>query len=158
MTDFLHLLDPVSLLSITLITATPLTLAALGGVMSERSGVVNIALEGIMLTGAFIGYGVAFITHNLWLGALAAVGSGMLIASLHAVLSISLMVDQIVSGMVINILAVGVTGVFYRVYLESGTTVGPGTFPHWNIPVLSSIPVVGPVFFQNQFVTYEMRV
>jgi len=158
MTDFLQQLDPVSLLSITLITATPLTLAALGGVMSERSGVVNIALEGIMLTGAFIGYGVAFFTHNLWLGALAAVGSGMAIASLHAVLSISLMVDQIVSGMVINILAVGITGVFYRVYLESATTVGPGTFPHWNVPILSSIPVLGPVFFQNQFVTYAMLV
>lgn len=158
MTDFLQQLDPVSLLSITLITATPLTLAALGGVMSERSGVVNIALEGIMLTGAFIGYGVAFFTHNLWLGALAAVGAGMLIASLHGLLSISLMVDQIVSGMVINILAVGITGVFYRVYLESATSVGPGTFPHWNVPILSSIPVVGPVFFQNQFVTYAMLV
>lgn len=158
MTDFLHLLDPISLLSITLITATPLTLAALGGVMSERSGVVNIALEGIMLMGAFIGFGVAFVTHNLWLGTLAAVAAGMLIASLHAVLSISLMVDQIVSGMVINILAVGVTGVFYRVYFESATTAGPGTFPHWKVPILSSIPVLGPVFFQNQFVTYAMLV
>jgi len=158
MTDFLHQLDPVSLLSITLITATPLTLAALGGVMSERSGVVNIALEGIMLMGAFVGYGVAFFTHNLWVGALSAVGAGMLVAALHAVLSISLMVDQIVSGMVINILAVGITGVFYRVYLEEGTSLGPGTFPHWNVPFLSSIPVLGPVFFQNQFVTYAMLV
>ena len=158
MTDFFHQLDPVGLLSITLITATPLTLAALGGVMSERSGVVNIALEGIMLMGAFIGYVVAFTTHNLWLGALAAVGAGMLIASLHAVLSISLLVDQIVSGMVINIMAVGVTGVFYRVYLESSTKAGPGTFPHWNVPALSSIPVLGPILFQNQFVTYAMLI
>jgi simple sugar transport system permease protein len=154
--DFLHQLDPVSLLSITLITATPLTLAALGGVMSERSGVVNIALEGIMLTGAFIGYAVAFFAHNLWIGVAAAVLSGMIIASLHAVLSITFMVDQIVSGMVINILAVGITGVFYRTYLESATTAGPGTLPHWSIPGLSSIPVLGPIFFQNQFVTYAM--
>ena len=156
MSDFLHQLDPVSLLSITLITATPLTLAALGGVMSERSGVVNIALEGIMLTGAFIGYAVAFFAHNLWIGVAAAVLSGMIIASLHAVLSITFMVDQIVSGMVINILAVGITGVFYRTYLESATTAGPGTLPHWSIPGLSSIPVLGPIFFQNQFVTYAM--
>src|SRR2546425_8661594 len=156
MTDFLHQLDPVSLLSITLITATPLTLAALGGMMCERSGVVNIALEGIMLTGAFIGYGVAYFTHNLWIGMFAAVISGMIIASLHAVLSISLLVDQIVSGMVINILAVGITGVFYRTYLESATARGPGTLPHWNVPVLADIPVVGPIFFQNQFVTYAM--
>ena len=156
MSDFLHRLDLVSLLTITLVTATPLTLAALGGIMSERSGVVNIALEGIMLTGAFIGYGVAFFTHSLWVGVLAAVISGMLIASLHAMLSISFLVDQIVSGAVINILAVGITGVFYRTYLESATRAGPGTLPHWNVPVLSSVPVVGPVFFQNQFVTYAM--
>jgi ABC-type uncharacterized transport system permease subunit len=158
MSEFLHQLDPVSLLSITLITATPLTLAALGGMMCERSGVVNIALEGIMLTGAFIGYAVAFFTHNLWIGLAAAILSGMIIASLHAVLSISFMVDQIVSGMVINILAVGITGVFYRTYLESATSVGPGTFPHWNVPVFSSIPVFGPIFFENQFVTYAMLV
>lgn len=158
MSEFLQQLDPVSLLSITLITATPLTLAALGGMMCERSGVVNIALEGIMLTGAFIGYAVAFFTHNLWIGVAAAVLSGMIIASLHAVLSISLLVDQIVSGMVINIMAVGITGVFYRTYLESATSAGPGTLPHWNVPVLSSIPVIGPIFFENQFVTYAMLV
>jgi ABC-type uncharacterized transport system permease subunit len=156
MTQFLSQLDPVGLLSITLVTATPLTLAAMGGMMCERSGVVNIALEGIMLTGAFIGYGVAFFSHNLWLGVLAAVFAGMVIASLHAVLSISFLVDQIVSGTVINIMAVGITGVFYRTYLESATTAGPGTLPQWNVPLLSSIPVVGPIFFQNQFVTYSM--
>jgi simple sugar transport system permease protein len=156
--EFLLHLDPVSLLSITLVTATPLTLAALGGTMCERSGVVNIALEGIMLVGAFIGFGVAFFTHNLWIGVLAAVVSGMVIATLHAVLSISFLVDQIVSGMVINILAVGITGVFYRTYLESATAAGPGTLPHWNVPMLSAIPVLGPIFFQNQFVTYAMLV
>jgi simple sugar transport system permease protein len=155
---FLHQLDLISLLSITLITATPLTLAALGGMMCERSGVVNIALEGIMLTGAFIGYTVAFFTHSLWLGVLAAVVSGMIIASLHAVLSITFLVDQIISGMVINILAVGITGVFYRTYLESATAAGPGTLPHWSVPVLSTIPVLGPILFQNQFVTYAMLV
>jgi len=153
---FLSQLDPVSLLSITLVTATPLTLAALGGMMCERSGVVNIALEGIMLTGAFVGYAAAFATHNLWLGVLAAILAGMLIAALHAVLSINFLVDQIVSGTVINILAVGITGVFYRNFIESQNTAGPGTLPQWNIPLLSQIPVLGPIFFQNQFVTYAM--
>jgi simple sugar transport system permease protein len=153
---FLSQLDPVSLLSITLVTATPLTLAALGGMICERSGVVNIALEGIMLTGAFVGYAAAFATHNLWLGVLAAIAAGMLIAGLHAVLSINFLVDQIVSGTVINILAVGITGVFYRQFIESQNTAGPGTFPQWNIPVLADIPVLGPIFFQNQFVTYAM--
>src|SRR5207245_7979234 len=158
LSEFLQQLDPVSLLSITLITATPLTLAALGGLTCERSGVVNIALEGVMLTGAFIGYAVAFFTHNLWIGVAAAVLSRMLIASLHAVLSISLLVDQIVSGMVINIMAVGITGVFYRTYLESATSAGPGTLPHCNVPVLPYLPVIGPIFFENQFVTYAMLV
>ncbi|HEY2597411.1 MAG TPA: ABC transporter permease [Candidatus Dormibacteraeota bacterium] len=156
MNTFLSQLDPVSLLSITLVTATPLTLAALGGMICERSGVVNIALEGIMLTGAFVGYAAAFATHNLWLGVLAAIAAGMLIAGLHAVLSINFLVDQIVSGTVINILAVGITGVFYRQFIESQNTAGPGTFPQWNIPVLADIPVLGPIFFQNQFVTYAM--
>jgi general nucleoside transport system permease protein len=155
---FLSQLDPVSLLSITLVTATPLTLAALGGMMCERSGVVNIALEGIMLTGAFVGYAAAFATHNLWLGVLGAILAGMLIAALHAVLSINFLVDQIVSGTVINILAVGITGVFYRNFIESQNTAGPGTLPQWNIPLLSQIPVLGPIFFQNQFITYAMLV
>ncbi|HEY8735864.1 MAG TPA: ABC transporter permease [Candidatus Dormibacteraeota bacterium] len=158
MSTFLSQLDPVSLLSITLVTATPLTLAALGGMMCERSGVVNIALEGIMLTGAFVGYAAAFATHNLWLGVLGAILAGMLIAALHAVLSISFLVDQIVSGTVINILAVGITGVFYRNFIESQNTAGPGTLPQWNVPLLSQIPVLGPIFFQNQFVTYAMLV
>ena len=158
MSSFLSQLDPVSLLSITLVTATPLTLAALGGMVCERSGVVNIALEGIMLTGAFVGYAAAFATHNLWLGVLAAILAGMLIAALHAVLSINFLVDQIVSGTVINILAVGITGVFYRNFIESQNTAGPGTLPQWNVPLLSQIPVLGPIFFQNQFVTYAMLV
>lgn len=158
MSSFLSQLDPVSLLSITLVTATPLTLAALGGMMCERAGVVNIALEGIMLIGAFVGYAAAFATHNLWLGVLGAILAGMLIAALHAVLSINFLVDQIVSGTVINILAVGITGVFYRNFIESQNAAGPGTLPQWNIPLLSQIPVLGPIVFQNQFITYAMLV
>src|SRR5205807_5631889 len=115
----------------TLVTATPLTLAALGGVMSERSGVVNIALEGIMLTAAFVGFAAAVFSHSLGVGILASILAGMLIAALHAVLSIEFLVDQIVSGTVINILAVGITGVFYRTFLQEGNVRGPGTLPVW---------------------------
>jgi general nucleoside transport system permease protein len=140
----------------TLVTATPLTLAALGGVMSERSGVVNIALEGMMLTGAFAGYVVALFTHSLWLGLIAAVLAGMLIASIHAILAISFVVDQIVSGTVINILAIGITGVFYRTYLESQSVAGPGHLETWHVPVLGDLPIVGQILFQNAFVTYLM--
>lgn len=156
MTELLQRADLVGLASATLLAATPLVLAALGGLMCERSGVVNIALEGIMLTTAFVGYVVAFLTHDLWLGLLAAVVAGMLVAALHAVLSIRFLVDQIVSGTVINILAVGVTGVFYRTFLEQANVRGPGTLPLWKVPLFSQLPLVGPVFFQQQFVTYAM--
>jgi general nucleoside transport system permease protein len=158
MQGFLRRADLVGLASATVLASTPLVLAALGGTMSERSGVVNIALEGIMLTGAFTGFVAAVATHNLWFGVLVAVVSGVLIAGLHAVLAIEFQVDQIVSGMVINILAVGITGVYYRTFLQNGTTAGITPLPQWNIPLLSQIPVLGPVFFQHQFVTYAMLV
>src|SRR5437660_10273571 len=156
--EFLSHQDVVGLLAQTVVAARPLAPAALGGIMCERSGVVNIALEGIMLTGAFVGYAVALAAHNVWLGVLAAVVAGMLIATLHAALSVSLMVDQIVSGMVINILAVGITGVFHRNCIVSSGLAGPDTLPHWNIPGLSALPVLGRIFFQNQFVTYAMLI
>jgi len=158
---FQHILqraDLVNLAAATLVASTPLVLAALGGLLCERSGVVNIALEGIMLTGAFVGYAVASNTHNLWLGVLAAVVAGMAIAGLHAVLSIAFVVDQIVSGTVINILAVGITGVFYRAYIQQSEVRGPGILPVWKVPGLSEIPVVGPIFFQQAFVTYAALV
>ena len=158
MNDFLQRADLIGLAAATILAATPLVLAALGGVVSERSGVVNIALEGIMLTGSFVGYVVALFTHSLWIGILAAILAGMLIAALHAVLSIHFLVDQIISGTVINILAVGITGVFYRNFIQDSTVRGPGTLPVWNVPVLSQIPVIGPIFFQTQFVTYASLV
>ena len=155
---WLQNVDLIGLASATLIAATPLVLAALGGVMSERSGVVNIALEGIMLTAAFAGIAVASLTHSLAVGLLASVLAGMLIAALHAVLSIEFLVDQIVSGTVINILAVGVTGVFYRSSSAQGVQ-GPGTLPIIHFPVLSGIPVIGPILFQQKaLVTYLMLV
>lgn len=154
----IHASDIAIFGSQTLVTATPLTLAALGGMLCERSGVVNIALEGIMLTGAFVGYAVAFVSHDLWLGIVAAILAGVLIASIHAVLAITFLVDQIVSGTVINILAIGVTGVFYRTYIEQSLEPGPGVLPTWNVPLLSDIPVLGPILFQNAIVTYAMLV
>ena len=158
MNEFLQRADLIGLAAATILAATPLVLAALGGVVSERSGVVNIALEGIMLTGSFVGFVVALFTHNLWIGVLAAVGAGMIIAALHAVLSIHFLVDQIISGTVINILALGITGVFYRNFIQDSNLRGPGTLPVWNVPLLSHIPIIGRIFFQTQFVTYASLV
>src|SRR5438105_1486809 len=108
--------------------------------MSERSGVVNIALEGIMLTSAFAGYAGAFATHNLWFGLLIAVLAGTAIAAVHAVLSIEFLVDQIVSGTVINILAVGITGVYYRTFIQSTNVRGPGVLPFWKCRCSATCP------------------
>ena len=135
-----------------------MTLAALGGVVSERSGVVNIALEGMMLMSAFTGYVVAFQTHNIWLGVLAGMLTGVVISALHAALSISLMVDQIVSGFVINILALGITGLFFKGFLQEASVAGPGVLPTWEIPLLSKIPVIGPILFIHQPITYAMLI
>jgi ABC-type uncharacterized transport system permease subunit len=145
MTDFLAHLDLAGFIIATLVAATPLVLAGMGGVMSERSGVVNIALEGIMLTSAFAGYAAAVATHNLWLGVVVAVVAGMLIAALHAVLSIQFLVDQIVSGTVINILAIGITGSFYRTYIQNAELSGTGVLPALHLSFLPNSPFVGVI-------------
>ncbi len=108
------LLTAASIVAVSLTKATPLTLGALAGVCSERSGVVNIAIEGLMLIAAFTGFFVGVYTRNLALALLAAVLSGGVMALLHAVLSITFKVDQIISGTVVNILAFGLTGYLNR--------------------------------------------
>lgn len=103
--------------------ATPLALAAIGGTICERSGVVNIALEGIMLVGAFFGVVVALATGSAPLGVAAAVAAGVLLAAIHAFASVTLRMDQVVSGTALNILALGVTGFLMEVfYGHPGTT------------------------------------
>ncbi len=103
--------------------ATPLALAAIGGTICERSGVVNIALEGMMLVGAFFGTVITLATGNPWLGVIAAVLSGVAVSAVHALASINLRSDQVVSGTAINILALGVTGfMMERLYGHPGTT------------------------------------
>lgn len=103
--------------------ATPLALAAIGGTICERSGVVNIALEGIMLTGAFFGTAAVLATGSPWLGVLTAVLAGVVISAVHAFASINLRADQVVSGTAINLLALGVTGFLMELwYGHPGTT------------------------------------
>jgi ABC-type uncharacterized transport system permease subunit len=103
--------------------ATPLVLAALGGMFSERSGVVNIALEGIMLAGAFTAAAVTYAAGNPWVGLLAGIGAGLLIAAIHALACIRYQANQVVSGTAINILMVGVPGFLGGAFfLSSGST------------------------------------
>jgi general nucleoside transport system permease protein len=141
-----------ALLAATLRYATPLTFAAIGGMFSERSGVVNIGLEGMMLMGAFFAILAADKLNSWWAGLAAALVAGGLTALIHAFVSISLRADQIVSGTAINFLALGVTGYFFiDVYGDQGTP-GEGIprIPDVNIDFLGSIPVVG-TFLEDVF-------
>jgi simple sugar transport system permease protein len=131
------------LLSLTLVWATPLTYAAIGGMFSERSGVINIGLEGMMLSGAFFGALGADKFGSWWMGLVCAAVSGAAFALVHAIMAIHLRADQIVSGTAINFLALGVTGYFFiQIYGENGT---PGNLPR--IPDVH-IGFLGKVFGQ----------
>ena len=141
----------VTVLATTLRVATPLILGALGGLFSERSGVVNIAIEGMMITGAFSAFVAGVLTGSLWWGLLAAILSGALLAALHALLSVTFRVDQIISGTVINILAFGITIYFYDQYLAISAPTVKG-LPTWSLPLFSDIPVFGRLFQQQPLV------
>ena len=122
--EILHLLVTADLWQAALAAAVLLLLPALGGVISERSGVVNIALEGMMLTGAFFGVVADLAWHNVWLATLVAITAGGLMALIHAVVSIRFRADQIVSGIAINIFAAGLT-----VFRTSGMSGSPSSCP-----------------------------
>ena len=115
-------------ISITLMYSAPLALAAIGGVISERSGIVNIGLEGMMSIGALTGAAVGYFTHNPWIGLLCAGLSGALLALLHAIASITFRADQTVSGLAINLIGPGVAMFLSRYFFGGATTTQP--VPH----------------------------
>jgi general nucleoside transport system permease protein len=135
-----------ALIAATLRAATPLAFAAIGGIFSERSGVVNIGLEGMMLTGAFFGIAVVGWTGQWELGIFAAMLAGGVLALIHAFFSIHLRADQIVSGTAINFLALGMTGYLFRsIYGTRGTPELEERIPTMSVPGLRDIPFVGEV-------------
>lgn len=155
--DVFQLLGTPGLWHATLQAAALLLLPALGGVISERSGVVNIAMEGMMLTGAFFAVAVDLAAHNVVLAVAASMIAGGLMALIHAVVSIRYHADQIVSGVAINIFAAGVT-VFLlnRLYglADVGQIPSRDSLPNLNIPLLGSMPFIGRVFFQQNVMVY----
>jgi simple sugar transport system permease protein len=149
----LHLLTTPDLWHAVLQAAALLLLPALGGVISERSGVVNIAMEGMMLTGAFFAVVADLAWHNPWLGALVAIVAGGVMALIHAVVSIRFKADQIVSGVAINIFAAGLTlFLVNQIYGQAdvGHVAPQNLLPAVNIPLLDHIPFLGPAIFQQQ--------
>lgn len=138
-----------AVLTSTIRQSTPIILGALAGIMCERSGVINIGIEGMMLIAAFLAFLFNVWTGSLFLATIGALLVGALIGAFHALMAITLKVDQIIAGTVINILAVGFTGYFYQQGLTTQGKMTPIT-----IPLLADIPLIGPVFFTNPPITY----
>ncbi|NJP09144.1 MAG: ABC transporter permease [Leptolyngbyaceae cyanobacterium RU_5_1] len=143
-------------LTASLRLSVPLAFAALGGLFSERSGVLNIGLEGMLLTGAFVSAATTFASGSVWVGTLAAVGAGGLVGVLHAYLSVTLRVDQLVSGLAINLSAAGLTAFGSRLVFNTATTQRlPGIGPI-AIPGLSQIPILGSLLFNQDLMVYVL--
>jgi general nucleoside transport system permease protein len=148
----------VGILSSSLVRATPIALAALCGVMSERAGVVNIGIEGMMLMSAQTAVVFASLSDSLLVGLIAAILTGALLAAFHAFLAIRFKVDQIISGVAINIFATGATSYLSSRFLERNADLlnNSGVLQPIAVPLLSKIPVIGSIFFENSIIVYMM--
>jgi len=143
------------LLASTIRFATPLGLAALGGLFSERSGVVNIGLEGMMLISAFAGVVGSYASGSALVGLATGLAAGLLIGLVHAAVSVSFQADQIISGTAINLLALGGTGFLMEVVFGSGgTSPRVSAFDPVRIPGLADIPIVGEALFNQSVLAY----
>jgi ABC-type uncharacterized transport system permease subunit len=154
MVSFFDIIN-VGLFAATLRMATPLIFASLGGIFSERAGIINIALEGMMITGAFSGVLVTYSLGNPWLGVCAAILAGGLLGLVHGILTIKFAGDQIVSGTGINIFALGFTAYMSQVVWgsrgASQSVQGLGTAP---IPFLSDVPLIGEIIGKQSPLVY----
>jgi len=139
-----------------LVLAVPIMLGAMGGLMCERVGVTNIAIEAQLLTGAFMAAVVSSITDNFFLGLASAMIGGALVSMVLAVFAIKYLAQQIIVGVVLNVLMIGITNFLYQQWLtEDGENVNfPGTLDIIKIPFLSDIPVIGPVIFENRITVF----
>ncbi len=148
-----------SMITSTLIYSTPIIIAALGGLFSERAGVVNIALEGLMAIGAFASAAaIIFIEPHTdwapWISLLFGIGAGVLVSTLHAYLSINFSADQVISGTAINIFAGGITiYLAYIIFDQERTDTFMRGFIKTDVPVLSDIPFIGQAFFSRTYTT-----
>jgi general nucleoside transport system permease protein len=144
------------ILGSALVLAVPIMLGAMAGVMSERVGVVNIAIEGQLLTGAFMAAVVSTLTGNQILGIISAMITAALFSAVLAVFAVRFLAQQIIVGVVLNVLAIGITNFLYQQWVteDESATNSPGTLPIIHIPFLGDIPVIGPVLFQNRITVW----
>ncbi len=164
----------ISLLSLSLVKATPLVLGAMAGILCERTGIINIGIEGMMLMSAFTGFlGAAYSSRDpleivlgsttitiggLWVGVTVGIITGALMGLFLAVLSIKYKVDQIIGGTVINLLAFGITSYFAVLLIDQADVSGIGVLPIIKVPLLNKIPIIGPILFENQPITFTMLI
>jgi simple sugar transport system permease protein len=153
--EFFDLAFISGLMGATMRMATPIIFAALGEILAERAGVLNLGIEGIMLMGAMTGFLFTYTTGSIWFGVLTAACVGMLLGLLMAILSVNLGLSQHVSGLGITLFATGLAMFIYRLYIGS-PTVPPVIQPFRQValPVLSKIPVIGPGLFTQYTLTY----
>ncbi len=151
-----HVIPLAGLLAGALSLSVPLIYGSLSGVIGERVGVVNIAIEGQLLFGAFSSAMVGSITQNPWAGLLAAAIAGVLVGMVLAVFSIKYFVDQVIVGVVLNVLIVGLTSFLYSEVLSphAAELNTPARFQTWEIPGLSQIPLLGPMLFRQTPIVY----
>jgi simple sugar transport system permease protein len=150
----------IFILGNTLVLAIPLIFGGMAGIMSERVGVVNIAIEGQLLTGAFVSAVLGTITGNLYIGMIAAMIAAGLLSMVLASLAIKYLVEQIIIGVLLNVLVIGITNFLYSAWVDDDSIHRnfPGTFEKLPIPLLSEIPVLGQVLFNNRITVYLMFV
>ncbi|WEK13757.1 MAG: ABC transporter permease [Candidatus Microbacterium phytovorans] len=154
-------LVPVSSLLVGAVSlSVPLVFGALGGVIGERVGVVNVAIEGQLLLGAFSAALLSSITNNPFVGLIGAMIGGVLVSFVLAAFAIKYLVDQVIVGVVLNVLVTGLTGFLYGALLVPNETElnRPERFARIEIPILSDIPIIGPVLFNQTFIVYLMFV
>lgn len=154
----------IEMFPIALMFATPIVIAALGGLFSERSGVVNIALEGIMMVGAFAAASVTVALEPVtraapWIALVVAVAAGVAFSLIHAVVSINLKADQVISGTALNLLASGLTVYLCQIiFNQQRTRAFSAGIRKVEVPVLKDIPVLGDMFFDNAYPTVYLAV
>ena len=146
----------VGLLGGSLALAVPLVFGALGGVLGERAGVVNIAIDGQLLAGAFAAAMIASLVGSTWAGLGAAMLAGLLVALVLGVFAINYLVDQVIVGVVLNVLVIGLTSFMFTQVLapNDATLNSPPRFTALPVPVLGEIPLIGPIFFRQTIIVY----
>src|SRR5512138_1098680 len=142
-------MDPIIILQAGVASGTVLLFAALGEVLAERSGVMNLGVEGMMLIGAMSAFSTTIATGNPWIGVLVAMIVAGLLSQVHAFIVITLQADQVVSGLALTLLGAGISLVLGEGLSKAGTV---SLMPNFSIPLLVQIPILGPIFFKNQSV------